>query len=85
MRDIKDGGPAFPFLEFHGAGPEYQQHTGLTMRDYFAAKALPNIYSLAIKEASEGSGLFGDPEWRYGLALDAFAMADAMLKAREAK
>jgi hypothetical protein len=57
---------------------------GMSLRDYFAAKVLPNIYSTAMVEAADGSGLFSDPDWRMGLALDAYAMADAMLKAREA-
>lgn len=52
------------------------------LRDYLAAKALPNIYSTAMVDAADGSGLFSDPDWRIGLALDAYAMADAMLVAR---
>lgn len=65
MSDIKDGGPAFR----------------MTLRDYFAAKALPAIYSEAMAEY-ETTGLFSYPDWRTGLALDAYEMADAMLKAR---
>lgn len=55
---------------------------GMTLRDYFAAKALPSIYTVAVKEAAEGSGLFQHEDWRVGLALDAYSMADAMLVAR---
>jgi hypothetical protein len=55
----------------------------MTQRDYFAAKALQCIYADVISSAAE-AGLFQDPDWRIGIALDAYAMADAMLKAREA-
>ena len=80
-----DGGPAFPSDELNQqTGHVHAQHRGMSLRDYFAAKALPNIYSTAMVEADEGSGLFSDPDWRVGLALDAYAMADAMLKARTA-
>jgi len=52
------------------------------MRDYFAAKVLPVIYDVAMREAEQGSGLFEDDQWRVGLALDAYMMADALLNAR---
>ena len=71
-------GPAFPVPD----AASYQAH-GMTQRDYFAAKALPCIYADAMASAAE-AGLFHDPDWRIGIALDAYAMADAMLKAREA-
>ena len=71
---------AFPHID-SGCG---RFEPGMTLRDYFAAKALPSVYDSAIVDASQGSGLFSDPDWRIGLALDAYAMADAMLKAREA-
>lgn len=74
-----DGGPAFPAV--HDGSTRYDA-PGMSLRDYFSAKALPNIYSTAMVEASDGSGLFSDPNWRIGLALDAYDMADAMLKAR---
>ena len=47
----------------------------IDLRDYFAAKAMEVDYTLAKN--------FTDPDWRYGIALDAYKMADAMLKARE--
>ena len=52
------------------------------LRDYFAAKVLPSIYEVAMIEASD-SGLLQHDDWRVGLALDAYAMADAMMKARQ--
>lgn len=85
MSNINDGGPAFPNVP-DGAGDRWRDwDVGMSLRDYFAAKALPNIYSTAMVDAADGSGLFSDPDWRMGLALDAYAMADAMLAARAAK
>ena len=46
----------------------------VSLRDYFAAKAMEVDYTLAKN--------FTDPDWRYGIALEAYKMADAMLKAR---
>ena len=47
----------------------------LEMRDYFAAQAIGPL--LQQIEA------YPDENWRLGLAIDAYAMADAMLAARE--
>lgn len=57
---------------------------GMTLRDYFAAEALKPVYADAMVEYRHGSGLLEDPDWRFGIALDAYKMADAMLRAREA-
>ena len=52
------------------------------MRDYFAAKAMPACYA----EYCTHANIQGfDEGWKMGVALDAYALADAMLKAREAK
>jgi hypothetical protein len=55
--------------------PNRTDQTGMTLRDYFAAKAMQGLYS--------------DPEWRidmdfFDTAYAAYNQADAMLKAREA-
>ena len=63
-----NGGPVFP-SEIGTISK------GMTLRDYFAAKAMEVDYTLAKS--------FTDPDWRYNIALDAYKMADAMLKARE--
>ena len=75
MSNTNNGGPAFPFTEHNHDGSVYHQHLGMTLRDYFAAKAMQVDYKLASN--------FSDPEWRVGVAHDAYKMADAMLKARE--
>ena len=64
---INDGGPVFP-CEIGTTSK------GVTLRDYLAAKVMEVDYTLAKN--------FTDPDWRYGIALDAYKMADAMLKAR---
>lgn len=52
---------------------------GLLLRDYFAARALGLCYAQYLNYA-EVEGLQED--WRTGVALDAYMMADAMIKAR---
>lgn len=44
------------------------------LRDYFAAKAM----QVCLAQCTE----FPDETWRTGVAMDAYLMADAMLKAR---
>ena len=40
--NIETGGPAFPVQYSNEAdGPTVMPHVGMTLRDYFAAKALP--------------------------------------------
>jgi len=64
--------PAFPrpfsedtYLE----GIDYLAQDGMTMRDYFAAKAMPELIG------------WGEPD---DIAVKAYKYADAMMKAREA-
>jgi len=70
MKDI----PAFP-LHNHGTQTLGMHFTGMTLRDYFAAKALEGIC------ASQQTKLFTDQDH---LARGAYLLADAMMKAREA-
>ncbi len=81
---INTGGPAFPSgLVEEGEDQVDALNKGMTLRDYFAGKVLPSVYSSAMGDAANGSGLFKDPDWRMGLALEAYSMADALLRARE--
>ena len=68
--------PAFPSTN-QGPTTAPEIYYGMTLRDYFAAKAMPVDYELAKK-----SKKYSDTDWRIGIALDAYKMADAMLKAR---
>lgn len=72
---IEDSGdmPAFPVKD----ASKWQAH-GITLRDYFAAKALPAAYAHAVQEAVWQQ----DSDWRNSMAMDAYAAADAMLAAR---
>ena len=77
------GGPAFPqyILEPNPAGgePRIVWQEGMTLRDYFAAKAMQGLIS------SIGQWSAGTPnlEFSDSVATDAYWIADAMLKARE--
>ena len=62
MKDI----PAFPRTQS-------PNETGMTLRDYFAAKAMQNAFTTG-----------GDDDERNYVAKHAYKMADAMMKAREA-
>jgi len=44
----------------------------MTLRDYFAAAALPSIYTAGVGDLSE-----------HEIAVDCYSMADAMIKARK--
>jgi hypothetical protein len=76
MSNINTGGPAFPEIRIHG-GDNYNAPTkvyygGMTLRDYFAAKAMQGMYA----SESFPTGLMADT------ATEAYEMADYMLKAR---
>jgi hypothetical protein len=61
------GGAAFPNSHFRNSN-------GMTLRDYFAAKAMQSMNGRQDYLDAPASAI----------ALDAYALADAMLKAREA-
>jgi hypothetical protein len=66
MSNTNTGGPAFPSTHAHG------QDEGMTLRDYFAAKAMQGY-------VGQGKSYdFAD------IAQASYRLADAMLKAREA-
>ena len=64
---VKDGGPAFPLVA------QNWHREGMTLRDYFAAKAMQGML------AEDGGGALNNEE----LAEFAYVIADEMLKARE--
>lgn len=82
------GGPAFPFIQWRS--PDGMIHSdlsaGMTLRDYFAAKAMQgmlsdrsNIDAIVTKAEEQHCDM---TVW---LADMAYECADAMLKAREGK
>lgn len=71
MTTQNNGGPAFPH-----PNPDYTQKThlpfgGMSLRDYFAAKALQGMLACEMLRATEQE-----------FSERAYAVADAMLKAR---
>lgn len=68
------GGPAFPFIFDDTPSKQRHVYTGMTLRDYFAAK---------IVQAQVGNPLrLGDDEAHRLIAERAYRVADAMLKER---
>ena len=79
--EFNDGGPAFPVADtvvedkiYHGSYNE-AGHPGMSLRDYFAAKAMQGELS---SQTDESVWTRTD-----GLARRAYVIADAMLKARK--
>lgn len=72
--------PAFPFVEPPTAG--YSIAKGMTLRDYFAAKAMQGLIAHEERAKQLGSHNLGDFDERVAVA--AYRYANAMLKAREA-
>ena len=80
---INDGGQAFPrAVQFDDA---FINGHGMTLRDYFAAAALQAIISSALSEGTKTMYNIRKPDFLECLSLDAYAHADAMIRAREAK
>ena len=91
---INDGGPAFPCAKeisrkdevdidsrtvFYDV-PQYQHFPGMTLRDYFAAKALTLTWVVEHKFPLNGR----EPTYE-SVAQKAYLMADAMLAERSKK
>jgi hypothetical protein len=77
MSNTNTGGPAFPSGLIDPLTPEdavQSLHNGMTLRDYFAGQALASV--------NLGIGVTDDFYSR--TAKHCYALADAMLKAREA-
>ena len=70
MTKEKNGGSAFPC----DSDSAYWERSGMTLRDYFAAKAL---------QSSFGNPICTTQEKKNYLARHCYSMADTMLKERE--
>lgn len=79
MSKENNGGPAFPELGNVGYNSEWQNEPGMTLRDYFAAKAMQGWIASFPADACHPavSGICDK------LAKQSYELADAMLKARE--
>lgn len=92
MSELKGCGPAFPFIldvqagafdPMHGRtvdAPQRHVFPGMTLRDYFAAKAMFVAFSELSRQVGEGelSGFGWD-----SVASNAYRIADAMLTERQ--
>jgi hypothetical protein len=67
MSERNDGGPTFPV--------QSATNDGVTLRDYFAAKAMQGMISATYNPSQN--------TMTEDIALEAYAMADAMLAERE--
>ena len=76
MNNTNTGGPAFPT----GTGVT-PYNPGMTLRDYFAAKAMQTYIA---DQALIDLYCYLEKDPKHEVAVTAYMMADAMLKAREA-
>ncbi len=76
---INDGGPAFPSDQACASWQCRKPSSGMTLRDYFAAKAMPAVLKELWQQGEHSSPI---PPLA---AKFSYEMADAMLKAKEVK
>ena len=78
METNNNGGPAFPVsMGSDREGPNAWQFPGMTLRDYFAAKAMQGLVSGHFAKYGH-EDYWSRPE----IASEAYEIADAMLAAR---
>ena len=98
MSTIETGGPAFPAGSVRKSRPAHDPggnwvetdrvqplHQGLTMRDYFAAKAMQGLLCRGATLWPFGADESDDPTDALLMARTAYQIADAMLAARKEK
>lgn len=80
---MKDGGPAFPFDIQMVHQRERKATEGMSLRDYFAAKAMQGFLAgpsmTAVSECAQDAKM----DEQTFIVTTAYQIADAMLKARE--
>jgi len=74
MSTINDGGQAFPFVHAYC-------DSGMSLRDWFAGQAVHACYAEICNAVREQEAPL-PPDWREGIASEAFKMADAMIAER---
>ena len=78
------GGPAFPSTQqYFPQDTNYEEAAGMSLRDFFAAKAMQGWVASA--PVISGEPMNGSAEMAEQIAGASFVLADAMLKAREQK
>ncbi|WP_454676644.1 hypothetical protein [Achromobacter marplatensis] len=87
MNKINDGGPAFPFVE-----PDTMVNVavGMTLRDYFAAKAMQGMLAVPDDQryGDRADKTLSIEQWQQwcvtGVVEHAYRVADAMIRVRGA-
>lgn len=76
MTTKETGGPAFPLANSHKElnATNWEDANGMTLRDYFAAKAMLGIFA---------SGAIYQSDSVERISKDAYELADAMIEARK--
>jgi len=76
-----DGGPAFPLVLGEGDPAKRAGYgvDGMSLRDYFAAEAMQALIIAKAPDLEKGAR-----GWPVFAEIDAYLIADAMLKARKA-
>ena len=82
MKKINDGGPAFPGTlrqNIHG-NMEFPTNPGMSLRDYFAAKAMAGMMMEFVKHGYPENDTVQELKW---MVTASWVIADDMLVARE--
>jgi hypothetical protein len=87
--DKLDGGSAFPrsvwTSDVDGLKAE-AFNNGMSLRDYFAAKAMQAAFAgVGAQQVANRDQRYDETNWSTVVALNAYEMADAMLKARDGR
>jgi len=81
---IDDQTPAFPGNDIaHASGQIEYGHMGMSLRDYFAAKAMVSTDLAMTQILCHDRGTVPKEEWSVYVAKKAYEMADAMMEARK--
>ena len=97
MAEKNNGGPAFPVITSKDThvGGAWGSNPGMSLRDYFAAKAMQGYYTRSVPAdnilwrfwvflSGKGTTQHAFPDFEC-TSKNAYRMADAMLAAREAR
>jgi len=78
-----NGGPAFPTKAYDLEREQLVREEGMTLRDWFAAKAMQGIYACPVQLYRADGTPMPDPLTSADIAKMAYEEADAMLAERE--
>lgn len=85
MSAQNNGGPAFPMIRDMRHNSDWDHEEGMTLRDYFAAKAMQAIITklpVVDREGEFGSPVEDKIKYNADIANSAYWIADAMLAER---